>query len=50
MQLDRRAYGNFNFFVTMKAKDDAVDDKDLGQRQGFSQMDVNRLKIVYVSI
>lgn len=33
----------------MKAKDDEVDDNDLGQRDGFSKSDIDRLKAAYVS-
>lgn len=34
---------------TMEAKDDEVDDNDLGQRDGFSKSDIDRLKAAYVS-
>lgn len=33
---------------TMQAKDDEVDDDDLGQRDGFSHSDIQRLKAAYV--
>ena len=34
---------------TIEAKDDEVDDNDLGQRDGFSKSDIDRLKAAYVS-
>ena len=35
---------------TIEAKDDEVDDNDLGQRVGFSKSDIDRLKAAYVSL
>jgi len=49
MHLGCRAFSSLEG-KTMMAKDDEVDDNDLGQRDGFSRSDIERLKAAYVSI
>ena len=49
MHLGCRAFSFSPSKKTMMAKDDEVDDDDLGQRDGFSKSDIDRLKAAYVS-
>eukprot|EP00111_Clytia_hemisphaerica_P024303 TCONS_00071669-protein len=41
------AFSTTSELKTMQAKDDEVDDNDLGQRNGFSHSDIERLKAAY---
>ena len=47
MHLGCRAFSSLQG-KTIQAKDDEVDDNDLGQRDGFSKSDIARLKAAYV--